>query len=196
MARTIDSEKRKKILDAAFTCFGETGFNTTTIKEVAEAAGVAAGTVYTYFENKDDLFDAVVEENWNTFLDEVHSIIPKEQTYETKIQRLLDYGFTLLKEAYPLLRGMFAESTRRDIFQAKIDDLCQSIETLVQTHNRNNIPLGKFDNFYYRTFALRIVVSGIMFTLSITPPEELDETIYKLKRGVALRFLDVALEDM
>jgi len=50
----------EELVQAALAVFGERGFRQTTLTEVAERAGVSKGTVYLYFESKDDLFRAVV----------------------------------------------------------------------------------------------------------------------------------------
>jgi AcrR family transcriptional regulator len=47
---------RGQLLDAAEQVFGRKGFHETTLKEVAELAGFSVGSVYSFFENKDDLF--------------------------------------------------------------------------------------------------------------------------------------------
>jgi len=53
------SDKRQAILDAALELFNERSFNGTPMPLVAERAGVGAGTIYRYFENKDALGNAV-----------------------------------------------------------------------------------------------------------------------------------------
>jgi TetR/AcrR family transcriptional regulator len=47
---------RNQLLDAAEEVFGRKGFHEATLKEVAELAGFAVGSVYSFFDNKDDLF--------------------------------------------------------------------------------------------------------------------------------------------
>lgn len=47
--------RRNQILDAATKVFAEKGFARATIKEIARVAGVADGTIYIYFKNKEDL---------------------------------------------------------------------------------------------------------------------------------------------
>jgi AcrR family transcriptional regulator len=51
-----------EIRRAALECFGERGFAGTRLDDVAERAGVTKGTLYLYFQNKEDLFKAVVSE--------------------------------------------------------------------------------------------------------------------------------------
>ena len=55
-------ETRKKILKVASQIFGKYGFQKTTIDEIAKTAHKAKGSVYYYFNSKEDLFKAVVEE--------------------------------------------------------------------------------------------------------------------------------------
>jgi AcrR family transcriptional regulator len=47
---------RAQLLDAAEEVFGAKGFHETTLKEVAELAEFSVGSVYSFFQNKDDLF--------------------------------------------------------------------------------------------------------------------------------------------
>ena len=47
--------RRIQILDAAARLFAEKGFHRTTTKDIAEAADVSEGTLYNYFENKEDM---------------------------------------------------------------------------------------------------------------------------------------------
>lgn len=53
-------DKRAVILEAALRVFAENGFHTSTVDQVAEAAGVAKGTVYLYFRSKNELLDELV----------------------------------------------------------------------------------------------------------------------------------------
>jgi AcrR family transcriptional regulator len=53
--------RREEILDAARRVFAERGFRGTTIADIAEAAGIALGTIYLYFPSKEDVFAALNE---------------------------------------------------------------------------------------------------------------------------------------
>jgi AcrR family transcriptional regulator len=52
-------ERRGQILRAALDVFSRKGFHGATIREIAAAAGVAEGTIYLYFENKQDVLTGV-----------------------------------------------------------------------------------------------------------------------------------------
>ncbi len=48
----VTAARRKQILDAATQVFAEKGFHRATIKDIARVAGIADGTIYTYFPSK------------------------------------------------------------------------------------------------------------------------------------------------
>ena len=53
--------RRNQILDAATTAFAQKGYHRATIQDVAKVAGIAAGTIYNYFENKTALLMGILE---------------------------------------------------------------------------------------------------------------------------------------
>jgi AcrR family transcriptional regulator len=56
-------ERPAELLAAALALFVERGYAATRLEDVAARAGVSKGTLYLYFENKEELFKAVVREN-------------------------------------------------------------------------------------------------------------------------------------
>lgn len=65
--RKIDPEKyaarRREILGAALACFARKGFHRTTTAEICAEAGISAGNLFHYFESKDAIIIAIVEED-------------------------------------------------------------------------------------------------------------------------------------
>ena len=53
--RDKNNDKYQRILEAAVSVFAELGFYQSTISQIAREAGVADGTIYLYFKNKDDI---------------------------------------------------------------------------------------------------------------------------------------------
>ena len=58
---TDDSAERRQIVEGARTIFRVLGFDAASMGEIAKAAGVSKGTLYVYFKDKDELFQAIVE---------------------------------------------------------------------------------------------------------------------------------------
>jgi AcrR family transcriptional regulator len=57
---TEDSAKRRQIIEGARTVFMALGYDAASMGEIAKAAGVSKGTLYVYFRDKDELFEAIV----------------------------------------------------------------------------------------------------------------------------------------
>lgn len=54
--KQLPAEKRERIIVAAATLFAERGFSATDVAQIAKQAGVAKGSLYNYFESKEDLY--------------------------------------------------------------------------------------------------------------------------------------------
>jgi len=67
MARRKSDDKRRRILEAAVRVFARKGYHGAKVAEIAKRAGIADGTIYLYFRNKEDilvsLFDEVMAEH-------------------------------------------------------------------------------------------------------------------------------------
>ncbi len=57
-------QKRTALIAAATACFAQLGYERTTAKSIAERAGVATGSFYQYFDNKDDLLAIIAEQRF------------------------------------------------------------------------------------------------------------------------------------
>jgi AcrR family transcriptional regulator len=62
LGRRDPEARRQAILDAALAVFAEEGFAAAKLDDVAEKAGVAKGTIYLHFKDKQDLFEQMVRE--------------------------------------------------------------------------------------------------------------------------------------
>ena len=90
-------ERREQILEAAANVFTGKGYEAATMPEIAQAAGVAAGTIYLYFPNKRELFVAVIKSTIFTVpLLDLIGKIPTGNFEEVFMKILLD-RFELIK---------------------------------------------------------------------------------------------------
>lgn len=68
-------DKRTVILDAALKTFVKRGYPETRVSEIAAVAKVAEGTLYNYFQSKEDLLLAVFDEKWGGIIDDIRKKI-------------------------------------------------------------------------------------------------------------------------
>ena len=82
---------RNQLLDAAEEIFGAKGFHDTTLKEVAELAEFSVGSVYSFFQNKDDLYLNVFLRRGAEFLPGMEEAVAAGDTPTEQLHRLVDF---------------------------------------------------------------------------------------------------------
>ena len=98
MARKRVGNKRERIIASAAKLFGDKGYHDTTTAEIAESAGVAAGTIYIYFSSKEELLVAVFEEFLGKHMERLREGVERETTPKEKLVRLMGLGLELMQD--------------------------------------------------------------------------------------------------
>jgi len=183
MARKADNAKRAMLVEKALEVFGDRGFRGTTIKRIAERAGLAPGSVYTYFKDKKALFRSTLEEGWDAFLASLDEMAGSHEPFARTLGQLLDTGFAELAKRLPLVRGIIFEPGRGDFMRGKIDELCRRIERIFAAARRQGVLRSAVNPAAWRAM-LRITVSGILFSAASAPPERAAEELRGMKAAV------------
>jgi len=118
MARKRVGNKREKIINAAAKFFGEKGYHNTTTSEIAEAAGVAAGTIYIYFASKEELIVAVFEEFLGRHMERLQAGVESVDGPVGRIRRLMTLGLELM-ESNPESAKIFLSQLRQSTTMIK-----------------------------------------------------------------------------
>ena len=106
-------DNKTKISQAAIRVFSREGFHRARMKSIAQEAGVAVGTIYNYFKDKDDLLLSVFENGIRVrmeFLEELgHTSLP----FRDQIQHLLESHFSQIREQQELAELILFERFHR-----------------------------------------------------------------------------------
>lgn len=89
-------EKYHVLIEAAVKTFAQTGYHRTRIADIAREAGVADGTVYIYFENKEDILVSLFQDLMFSFVEELCSDLVKCQTANEKLAAIINYHLKTL----------------------------------------------------------------------------------------------------
>jgi len=89
-------EKREAILNAAIRIFAEKGFHHSRISDVAKEAGVAEGTIYLYFKNKDHLLLSVFSRRMGSFVEDLRTLISGMDSPKDKLRMIVEQHFGYL----------------------------------------------------------------------------------------------------
>jgi TetR/AcrR family fatty acid metabolism transcriptional regulator len=96
--RKKEGDKENDIINAAIDVFAERGFHDTKIHTIADQAGIATGTVYLYFGNKENILLRIFEKVWAEIfqnLEKISQCVSLEplEKYNMLIDSLFDYFF-------------------------------------------------------------------------------------------------------
>jgi AcrR family transcriptional regulator len=83
-----DRAKCRQIMDGARVVFLEKGFDAASMGEIARQAGVSKGTLYVYFESKEELFEAIFEEESRAQAEQVFALNHGHRDVEAVLTRL------------------------------------------------------------------------------------------------------------
>lgn len=92
------AKKKESIIEAAVTVFAEKGFFNAKVNDVARQAGVADGTIYLYFKNKDDLLISLFESKMDLILKRFQDTLKNFQDPIEKLKSFIKLYFSLIQE--------------------------------------------------------------------------------------------------
>lgn len=93
--RTLD--KRARIIRAAMKVFAQKGFYNAKVSEVAREAGVADGTIYLYFRNKDDILISMFEDQMKDIITDMGRELEKEVDPLRKLERFALFHLNIIE---------------------------------------------------------------------------------------------------
>jgi TetR/AcrR family transcriptional regulator len=147
------AQRRQEILNAARQEFFERGFHRPTVDDVATRAQVSKGTIYLYFESKEEILAHLLLEGLDLLLKDMETSYDPESTpsAETALQALVDtyLNFCQSHPNYFRLimafdRGRFEESISPDLYQEVLNQSLRGLALLAQT-----IEMGKAAGVFF-----------------------------------------------
>jgi TetR/AcrR family transcriptional regulator, fatty acid metabolism regulator protein len=116
-------DKRERILAAAVKTFAKSGFYNAKVSEVASAAGVADGTIYLYFKNKDDLLISAFEDRMQMLNERLRQELARtEGPTVIKLRKCLQLHLLLAIEAPDLAEFITVELRQSSKFIKEYDN--------------------------------------------------------------------------
>ncbi len=117
------NQKRQDILNSAMALFKDKGFHNTKVEDIALSAGVGKGTLYEYFENKQDVFDEACIEYVDVIIESIKYISNMDDTFKNKLLILFNGKLKMESE--------FADMTIDNILSNKNIISEKTIKTII-----------------------------------------------------------------
>lgn len=125
-------DRSDSILDAARDAFAETGFENTSVAQIARRAGISDGLLYRYFRNKRDLLNEVLRRFYERTMVDLEEIAAKDMPFRPQLQELICRHLKTFVDDVDLCRLFFAEvRTQTDYAVSPIRALNQRYTSIV-----------------------------------------------------------------
>lgn len=114
--------RRKQIVDAAIVVISQQGFQRTTIKQIAQQANIADGTIYNYFKNKKAIFFAIMERMAEGEIGDLMEAQEAQRPFATFITDYMQNRMDEMHRDFPLLKAVLPELMSNDQLQQMFND--------------------------------------------------------------------------
>jgi AcrR family transcriptional regulator len=136
--RTVNQGKRRRIIDSAAELFAERHYHEVHMDAIARRAGVAKGTIYLHFKDKEALYLALVEDGMDRLLAKIDASLAEVESAEGKIEVLVResvvyfarnrYLFELVQRAESMCdSSLSGAKPNRDRFLRIVTDLVERV---------------------------------------------------------------------
>lgn len=123
----MKADKRELILEAAAQIFGEKGFHSATVEEIAKEAGVGKGTIYQYFDSKSEIFNELHRwfiQRYITALD----TLDENEPFLRNLDQLITIHMAHMRELSPIATKIHRELAEVNVDRCNVDGMIEQLE--------------------------------------------------------------------
>jgi len=161
-AKSKLKDKERAIIKAAKEVFAEKGFHKASMRDIARVAGIATGTFYLYFKNKEGFFEALVEEMYEELLTHIKEERKKAADTLSKLEASMDACVDLFIKERSLAKLMLIQAPNASplintrllalqdgLVQLTLEDLNEAVaKNLIPPQNTQVAALALVGGFY------------------------------------------------
>lgn len=130
--QALRDETRARIIEAALARFSATGYERTTVKAIAEAAGVAQGLMYSHFASKDDLLRAIFQQSIQDVY-ESFAMASAGAAGPPAVEAIIRAAFVTVRGRLDFWRLSYGVRMQQSVLAALGDDLSTWVESIRAT---------------------------------------------------------------
>jgi len=155
-------EKYNAIIDAAVKVIAENGYHNSQVSKIAKEAGVADGTIYLYFENKEDVLISLFRVKMGDFTASARQELKQLENPYEKLAKLISMHYMMLESDRNLALVLQIQLRQSDAFIRKgiatpLKDYFKIIEEVIE----KGISNGVFRNDINKKLARQIVFGAM-----------------------------------
>lgn len=158
--RPADTEDR--ILQAAARVFARLGYHRSSVADIAAEAGVAAGTIYLYFERKEDLLVRLVRRPLEAYLEECRPLLAAAAPGAARLRRLIELHLSFYERDHELARVL--QIHLREVQPAIHEGIQPALRACFELMDevlRDGVAAGEFDPQLDVRLARKLLFGGL-----------------------------------
>ncbi len=138
------AEKYNRILKAAIKIIGSKGFHNAKIKDIAQAADVADGTIYNYFKNKEDLLITIFKTKLDEYVKLAEAELKNAKTFDEKLNIIIEFHLKIMSDNPELANILQVELRQPDKkmrikVRKNLKNYFRIVEEIITEGIKNNI---------------------------------------------------------
>lgn len=156
--RPAQVERRDRIFTAAVEKFAENGAEQTTMQEIAKAAGVGKGTLYRYFDDKEDLISSLIEMGFERLIAQIKEGIEQVEDPVVKLEETVKIQLDFYNQRRDFCKFLTRESLGyKNKFEHHIKQIRSNYTVLIEDIIRRGIEAGAFKEMEVETAATSLL---------------------------------------
>ncbi len=160
------TEKYRRILEAAIKVFAEQGFFHSTISQVAKEAGVADGTIYLYFKNKDDILIQFYNYKTRNIFNRFRETVKEAENPSEKFRNLIRCHLREFQRDHNMAVVYMAEARKGRHLDKFVDELTKMYLNMVGEVVEQGQAEGTFRKNLYLSLVKRYVLGAVEAVIS------------------------------
>ena len=184
--RKREGNKEQAILESAVRVFAQHGYHRAKISSIADQAGVATGSVYLYYKNKESILLKIFDQLWTELTDVLRKVVKRSDIDPSqKLDTLIDKLFDLFV-ANPALASVFVNEQhhlikdKRGNVAKQYDDFLDLAEEIIREGVRKNKFNPDVDIKLFRHF----ITGGLRSVLRHWSEQSQTLTLHRVRQNV------------
>ncbi|WML45599.1 TetR/AcrR family transcriptional regulator [Neobacillus sp. PS3-40] len=186
-----DKPKYKQIIDAAVIVIAENGYHQSQVSKIAKQAGVADGTIYLYFKNKEDILISLFEEKMGNFIGKIDEMIEGKGVAADKLLLMIESHFRMLSNDHHLatVTQLELRQSNKEL-RVKINDVLRGYLKVIDKIIIEGKENGEFSNQLDVRLARQMIFGTIDETVTSWVMNERKYDLFALARPVHLLLMN------
>jgi len=185
------AKRRHEIFHQVVNIFLKKGFQETSMREIAEAAGLGKSTLYDYFKTKDEILVYFFEDQLNDLTEEAQKIAMQNKSADKRLRQIMLMHLRFLQANKNLFMKLSLEAQRLKLeSQKQIQEKRHAYQDLIRALIDEGIREGAFRKVD-SLLAARILITSMAPAVFTSPPSSASQEVVKETLGIFFKGIEI-----